>query len=99
MTESDISDALEPRPEAVIAGTLSLMSCYAQHPIAPYAERVAANLGLMARDCASADACCECTKALVDLLTALAAHPGVAIDLRLAAGALAIEHRDRALAR
>jgi hypothetical protein len=49
MTESDISDALEPRPEAVIAGTLSLMSCYAQHPIAQYAERVAANLGLMAR--------------------------------------------------
>jgi hypothetical protein len=53
----------------------------------------------LARDCASADARCECTKALVDLLTALAAHPGVAIDLRLASGALAIEHRDRALAR
>ena len=31
--------------------------------------------------------------ALVAHLTALAAHPRVAIDLRLAAGALAIEHR------
>jgi hypothetical protein len=48
---------------------------------------------------ASTDIPRDCAKALVDHLTALAAHPGVAIDLRLAAGALAIEHRDRALAR
>ncbi len=30
---------------------------------------------------------------VVSHLTALAAHPGVATELRLAAGALAIEHR------
>ena len=35
---------------------------------------------------------------LVTHLTALAAHPGVAVDLRLAAGALAIEHRAGAVA-
>ena len=36
------------RPEAVIAGTLCLMSCFVQHPIALYAARVSANLQLMA---------------------------------------------------
>ena len=36
------------RPDAVIAGTLCLMSCYTQHPVAAYAEKVAANLTLMA---------------------------------------------------
>jgi hypothetical protein len=35
------------RPEALIAGTLSLMSCYVQHPAAIYAERVAGNLARM----------------------------------------------------
>lgn len=35
-------------PEAVIAGTLCLMSCYVQHPVPLYADRVAANLALMA---------------------------------------------------
>ncbi len=37
--------------------------------------------------------------ALAAHLTALAAHPDVAPELRLAAGALAIEHRQRARAR
>ena len=32
-------------------------------------------------------------RALADHLTVLAAHPGVECELRLAAGALAIEHR------
>ncbi len=41
--------ATDDRPEAVIAGTLSLMSCYVQHPVAVYAERVAANLDRMTR--------------------------------------------------
>jgi hypothetical protein len=36
------------RPDAVIAGTLCLMSCYTQHPVAAYADKVAANLGRMA---------------------------------------------------
>ncbi|MCC6194618.1 MAG: hypothetical protein IT518_09145 [Burkholderiales bacterium] len=36
-------------PEAVIAGTLSLMSCYVQHPAAVYAERVADNLARIAQ--------------------------------------------------
>jgi len=36
--------------------------------------------------------------ALAAHLTALAAHPNVAPELRLAAGALAIEHRQRARA-
>ena len=35
----------------------------------------------------------DVSKALVAHLTALAAHPSVALHLRLAAGALAIEHR------
>lgn len=38
----------EARPESVIAGTLCLMSCYVQHPAPLYADRVAANLALMA---------------------------------------------------
>jgi hypothetical protein len=36
------------RPDAVIAGTLCLMSCYMQHPVASYADKVAANLSRMA---------------------------------------------------
>lgn len=39
----------DERPEAVIAGTLCLMSCYVQHPVPVYAERVAANLDRMTR--------------------------------------------------
>ena len=35
----------------------------------------------------------EARRALADHLTVLAAHPGVECELRLAAGALAIEHR------
>jgi hypothetical protein len=38
---------------------------------------------------------CDLAPALVAHLTALAAHPGVGLELRLAAGGLAIEHRDR----
>jgi hypothetical protein len=34
----------DARPEALIAGTLCLMSCYAQHPSPAYAARVADNL-------------------------------------------------------
>ena len=41
-------DAEDSRPEAVIAGTLCLMSCYTQHPSALYADKVAANLARMA---------------------------------------------------
>ena len=40
---------LDARPEAVIAGTLCLMSCYVQHSMPLYAERVAANLAQMAQ--------------------------------------------------
>jgi hypothetical protein len=35
---------------AVVAGTLCLMSCFAQHPLALYAQRVAGNLGRLASD-------------------------------------------------
>ena len=34
----------DARPEALIAGTLCLMSCYAQHASPAYAARVADNL-------------------------------------------------------
>ena len=34
----------EPLPDAIIAGTLCLMSCYAQHPAPAHAARVADNL-------------------------------------------------------
>ena len=39
----------DARPDAVIAGTLCLMSCYVQHPVALYADRIAANLNRMAQ--------------------------------------------------
>ena len=39
----------DARPDAVIAGTLCLMSCYVQHPVAMYADRIAANLNRMAQ--------------------------------------------------
>lgn len=44
------TDALDAgrSPEAVIAGTLCLMSCYTQNPAVVYADRVAANLARMA---------------------------------------------------
>ena len=35
---------------ALVAGTLCLMSCYAQHPLPLYAERVALNLARLAAD-------------------------------------------------
>ena len=47
----------EPKPiegatpaGAVLAGTLCLMSCYTQNPVAVYAERIAANLAGLADD-------------------------------------------------
>ena len=46
---------------------------------------------LFSRLAAAGDACSRC--ALADHLTVLAAHPAVDPGLRLAAGALAIEHR------
>ena len=49
MPDSRESAVPEPYPEAVIAGTLCLMGCYVQHPVALYAERVAENLGRMAQ--------------------------------------------------
>lgn len=52
----------------------------------------------LARPDAEADAVVrrDLVNALSAHLTALAAHPGVAPELRLAAGALALEHRGRA---
>ena len=38
----------EPLPDAIIAGTLCLMSCYAQHPAPAYAVRIAENLARLA---------------------------------------------------
>ncbi len=34
-------------PDAIIAGTLCLMSCYVQNPVAIYAERIGQNLQRM----------------------------------------------------
>lgn len=48
MSESSWPPIDDARPEAVIAGTLCLMSCYVQHPVAIYAERVSINLSRMA---------------------------------------------------
>lgn len=47
----------------------------------------------LARGRWAAPAADEMMGMVVSHLTALAAHPGVATELRLAAGALAIEHR------
>jgi hypothetical protein len=41
-------DDNDVRPDAMIAGTLCLMSCYTQHPVAAYAGKVAHNLTRMA---------------------------------------------------
>ena len=49
MPESRSDDCNDAQPDAVIAGTLCLMSCYVQHPVALYADRIAANLNQMAR--------------------------------------------------
>lgn len=38
----------DERPDATIAGTLCLMSCYAQHPVPDYAARIAHNLAMLA---------------------------------------------------
>lgn len=38
----------DERPDAMIAGTLCLMSCYAQHPVPVYAARIADNLARLA---------------------------------------------------
>ena len=45
--EVNIDDDVVTSPEAVIAGTLCLMSCYTDRPVAAYADRVAANLARM----------------------------------------------------
>ena len=37
-----------PSPDALIAGTLCLMSCYAQHPAPVYAAQIADNLSRLA---------------------------------------------------
>ncbi|MCC6194617.1 MAG: hypothetical protein IT518_09140 [Burkholderiales bacterium] len=50
-------------------------------------------LWLLTRLARREDAPVELTCAIVAHSTALAAHPGVALELRLAAGSLAIEHR------
>ena len=42
----DVRD--DSHPDAVIAGTLCLMSCYAQHPLPAFAARVADNLHRLA---------------------------------------------------
>ena len=42
------SPAPDPRPDAIIAGTLCLMSCYAQHASPAYASRIADNLRCLA---------------------------------------------------
>ncbi|MCC6378799.1 MAG: hypothetical protein IT519_08295 [Burkholderiales bacterium] len=47
MRDSDLPHADE-RPDAMIAGTLCLMSCYAQHPAPVYAARIAGNLAALA---------------------------------------------------
>lgn len=39
----------EAQAAAIVAGTLCLMSCYVQHPVAIYADRVAGNLHSMTR--------------------------------------------------
>ncbi len=49
MYETPESIRGDVRPDAVIAGTRCLISCYVQHPVVAYAERVAANLDLMAQ--------------------------------------------------
>jgi hypothetical protein len=45
MSPSAESPEFSPRPDALIAGTLCLMSCYVAHPVTLYAERVKDNLG------------------------------------------------------
>lgn len=49
MHDCETTPPRDAPPEAVIAGTLCLMSCYVQHPVPLYADRVAANLALMAK--------------------------------------------------
>jgi len=50
MPETPVVAANEDtRPDSVIAGTLCLMSCYVQHPVALYADRISANLNRMAQ--------------------------------------------------
>ncbi len=44
--------AAADRVESVVAGTLCLMSCYANDPRRCHAERIASNLALLAEDAA-----------------------------------------------
>ena len=50
MPPTDPKPAAADPAAALLAGTLCLMSCYAQHPLALYAERVADNLARLAAD-------------------------------------------------
>lgn len=61
------------RADAVVAGTLCLMSCFAQFPLAAYAERVAANLARLADDA-------ELTPELRTVCTRLAERWKVIVD-------------------
>ena len=45
-----VPDDVSDPSAALVAGTLCLMSCFAQHPLAIYAERVAANLARLAAE-------------------------------------------------
>lgn len=74
--------ALEKRdPETLVGPVLCLLTWIA---------RDAAGPGALAAGCTPS----RLGEALVAHLVALAAHPAVSLELRLAAGALAIEHRD-----
>ena len=79
--------ALDKRdPETLVGPALCLLTWIARDIPAREAPRAD---GMPAR-------LCEC---LVAHLGALAAHPAVSLELRLTAGALAIEHRHGAVAR
>ena len=62
MTEPAAIEGAAPAG-AVLAGTLCLMSCYTQHPLAVYAERIAANLaGLAAEERLTAELRAICAR-------------------------------------
>lgn len=51
-TSFDPSTATLAGADAVLAGTLCLMSCFVQHRLPLYAERIASNLHVLALDAA-----------------------------------------------
>src|SRR6266542_3433998 len=91
------------RAQYVIAGTLYLMSCFVQHRLPLYAERIAKNLQLLGGDrslTAEMRTLCERLAHHRDAslacdvqsrLLALAQRRDAAIDLRLTAGAIVLE--------